>query len=161
MTRWKIAIAFAHWRLGNKMVGRLQELSPTKFRRRQVLHSSPSTFETNPRRHFFTMIKRVLSRQSRSLVTHVPSRPISQLQTPLRLRNLQPLASTFAKPFPPRLGARWQSTETDAEAKTNPEPGPVPSEEAKTAEAENPIKKELEAKNREVIDLKVRHTSIS
>jgi len=108
------------------------------------------------------MIRQGLLRQGRSLISPVPSRLISQLHSPFRLRHLQPSSSAFAKPFPPRLERRWVSGETDAEAKTNPDPESVSTRgEAadQQTQAEDPLKKELEAKNREVIDLKVRHTS--
>lgn len=54
------------------------------------------------------------------------------------------------------------SAETDAEAKTNPDPESVSTEgdaSDQQTQAEDPLKKELEAKNREIIDLKVCHTS--
>ena len=105
------------------------------------------------------MLRQALLRQSRSLASHVPSRSISQLRPSVRSRNIQPVASTFT--FPPRLGARWQSTETDAEAKTNPTPDPEPSPESKGAPADDAAKTELEAKNKEIVDLKVCHTSTS
>ena len=108
------------------------------------------------------MIRQGLLRQSRSLISPVPSRSMSQLHSPFRLRHLQPVSSAFAKPFPPRLERRWISAETDAEAKTNPDPESVSTRgdaSDQQTQAEDPLKKELEAKNREIIDLKVCHTS--
>src|SRR2546423_5408895 len=54
------------------------------------------------------------------------------------------------------------SAETDAEAKANPDTESVSTRgdaSDQQAQAEDPWKKELEAKNREIIDLKVRHAS--
>jgi hypothetical protein len=54
------------------------------------------------------------------------------------------------------------SAETDAEAKTNPDPESVSTRgegSDQQTQAEDPLKKELETKNREIIDLKVRHIS--
>lgn len=109
----------------------------------------------------FTMIKRVFLRQCKSVLPPATSRSISHLHTPFRSRHTQPLASILAKSLPPRLGARWQSTETDAEARTNPDLGPVPSDGSKAPAAEDASKKELEGKNREIIELKVSHTIIA
>lgn len=108
------------------------------------------------------MIRQNLLRQGRSLLSPVPSRSVSQLYSPLRLRHLQPLSSAFSNPFPSRLERRWLSAETDAEAKTNPDPESVSTRGEgadQQTQAEDPLKKELETKNREIIDLKVRHTS--
>jgi molecular chaperone GrpE len=110
----------------------------------------------------FTMIRQRLLRQSRSIISPVPSHSISQLHSPFRLRHLQPLSSAFAKPFPPRVERRWVSAETDAEAKTNPDPESVSTRGAaadQQTQAEDPLKKDLETKNREIIDLKVCHMS--
>ena len=144
------------WRLG-KSSRRRESCRRQNFGEDNCFHHT-SPFHTTTQATF-AMIKRALLRQSRSLTSHVTSRSISQLHPSLRPRNVQPLASIFAKPLPPRLGARWQSTEADAEAKTNPTRDPIPSEEAKAAQAEDPVKQELEAKNKEIIELKVCHTS--
>ena len=51
------------------------------------------------------------------------------------------------------------STETDVETKTNPDPESVSTRgegSDQQTQAEDPLKKELESKNREIIDLKVR-----
>ena len=111
----------------------------------------------------FTMIRQSFLRQRRCLIPHLPSRSISQLHSPFRSRHLDPLSSPSAKPLPLRLERRWVSTEaeTDVEAKTNPDPESFSTRgeaSSQQTQAEDPLKKELETKNREIIDLKVCHT---
>ena len=100
------------------------------------------------------MFRRAIIRQSCTLTSSTLSRSFSTKSTSLRLEFSRPSVkpSTF-RPVPPRLFRRWQSTETEK----NLEASPVPPEELKTDEAkeEDPLKKELEAKSREIIDLKV------
>ena len=74
----------------------------------------------------------------------------------LSRRSIQP--SSF-RPLSPRLFQRWQSTETDQKLEDS---SPL-TQDAKPAEPkeEDASKKELEAKNREIIDLKVFHTSFA
>ena len=108
--------------------------------------------------HTVTMIRREILQQGRSITSYTPSRSISQLPSFLRSTHPQPLSSIFAKPFPPRLGQRWQSTATETESKASSDSDASQIEATKTAQAEKDdlAKKELESKSREIIDLKVR-----
>jgi hypothetical protein len=147
------------WRLGNWR--RL-----LKFARAKKFKSTRAPPFTLPQVAFsttFAMIRQSFLRQHRCLIPHVPSRSISQLHSPFRFRYLDPLPSASAKPLSLRLGRRWASTETDAEAKTNPDPESFSTRgeaSSQQTQAEDPLKKELESKNREIIDLKVCHMSI-
>jgi hypothetical protein len=156
MTRY-LQMCFPNfWRLGNWR--RLWEAcAGQKSSSRRELHHSPSTLTF---RTTFTMIRQTFLRQRRCLIPHLPSRSISQLHSPFRSRHLDPLSSASAKLLPLRLERRWASTETDAEAKTNPDPESFSTRgeaSLQQTQAEDPLKKELEAKNREIIDLKVCH----
>jgi hypothetical protein len=109
----------------------------------------------------FAMIRQSFLRQRRCLIPHLPSRSISQLHSPFRSRHLDPLSSPSAKPLSLRLKRRWVSTETDAEAKANPDPESFSTRgeaSLQQTQAEDPLKKELATKNQEIIDLKVYHT---
>jgi len=97
------------------------------------------------------MIPRTLFRQGRALSSSIRTVPYSSLAQP----QVRPSNLAFA-PASRRATSRWYSTEpetkkaegeaaADADTKT----------EGKNAEAEDLAKKELEAKNREIIDLKV------
>jgi hypothetical protein len=126
----------------------------------QVDESSIIHLPHSPSAPTFTMIRQTFLRQRRCLIPHLPSRSISQLHSPFRSRHLDPLSSATAKLLPLRLERRWASTETDAEAKTNPDPESFSTRgeaSLQQTQAEDPLKKELEAKNREIIDLKVCH----
>ncbi|KAI9697191.1 MAG: Mitochondrial matrix cochaperone [Candelina mexicana] len=96
------------------------------------------------------MIQRALLRQSRA---HLPLRSVPSIHT----SRIQPPASRLAlKQTQRRIPARWYSATTEA---TKPSDGEVAaaSEEglAESKEKEeDSVKKELEAKNREIIDLK-------
>jgi molecular chaperone GrpE len=104
------------------------------------------------------MLRRELIRQTRALTSSTFSRPLSiarpRSRTQLSRRSLQP--SSF-RPLSPRLFQRWQSTDTE----TKSEDGAPSPEDAKPAEPkdEDPLQKEVEAKNREIIDLKVCRTA--
>ncbi|KAF7507554.1 hypothetical protein GJ744_010345 [Endocarpon pusillum] len=105
------------------------------------------------------MIRRTILRQSRTLTASASSRslctPCSTSRLELRKRPLQP---SSLKTVSPRLFQRWQSTETERK----PEDDTAPAEDAQAAQAapaaeaekEDALKKELEAKSREIIDLK-------
>src|SRR4051794_34418806 len=115
-------------------------LAIKKVQSRREHHHSPSTLAF---RRTFTMIRQPFLRQRRYLIPHLPSRSISQLHSPLRLRHLNPLSSASAKPLPLRLERRWASTETDAEAKTNPDPESFSTrgeESSQQTQAEDPLK---------------------
>lgn len=98
------------------------------------------------------MIQRCLVRQSRAILPtlHPLSRPssVSPFSSP-RI----PITSAFLRPKAPRC---YSTTPAEADTPVNPE---VPASEQTNPDAkeeEDPSKKELEAKNREIIDLKVR-----
>jgi hypothetical protein len=125
-----------------------------KFNESSIIHPSTLVFCRT-----FTMIRQSFLRQRRCLIPHLPSRSISQLHSPFRSRHLDPLSSPSAKPLSLRLERRWVSTE--AEAKTNPDPESFSTRgeaSSQQTQAEDPLKKELETKNREIIDLKACHT---
>ncbi len=93
------------------------------------------------------MIPRILLRQARAASSRIQTTPRSSLARPqFRQSNL-----SFALASRPAT-SRWYSTEpntktTEGAAEAKPE--------EKIGEAEDPAKKELEAKNKEIIDLKV------
>ncbi|RDW82269.1 hypothetical protein BP6252_03381 [Coleophoma cylindrospora] len=88
------------------------------------------------------MIQRAIIRQSRALGSCVRSTPTRSLARP----QFRPANISLARP----AAARWYATEPEAEAKKS-EGDKV------AAEAEDPVKKELEAKNKEIIELKDRY----
>ena len=103
--------------------------------------------------HVRNMIQRSLLRQSRVAGRRLQAQsrtPLSRFHFPPIRISQQPLG---------RIPQRWQSTTTTAAETSNDA-----NTEASTSEAapkaetqeEDPLKKELDAKNREVIDLKVR-----
>jgi hypothetical protein len=99
------------------------------------------------------MLKRQLLRQSRALSQSSNPRTVSQFSPFSRPFHAQSVPSRLSTAFPPRLQRRWQSTKPDP----NPDSQPTPAAEAKPeAEKEDLLKKEIEQKNREIIDLKVR-----
>lgn len=101
------------------------------------------------------MIQRACSRQARAIYSSSNARLSSTLAASRRPAALQPISQSL-RPLPPRIARRWVTTDAEektlpAEETVKPAPGEVPS-----ASAENPLQKELETKNREIIDLKVR-----
>ena len=93
------------------------------------------------------MIQRSLIRELRRASPKIRAQlraPISRSYFP-PVRIYQPLGGT------PR---RWQSTTTEGNDSTNSEASATETSND-TAKEEDPLKKELEAKNREIIDLKV------
>jgi len=94
------------------------------------------------------MIQRTLLRQSRALGSCVKFSPRTSLARP----QFRPGHVSLAQTALPTARARWYSSEPEAkkaeESSTSEEaPG-------KNGEAEDPVKKELEAKNKEILDLK-------
>jgi len=100
----------------------------------------------------FKMFRRQVLRQSRS-VSQSPkqlsyaSAPFSQWTPPQHI--------TRSAAIPSRLGRRWQSTDA-AETQQEPAADTTPAN-GKSTETpkEDPLKQELEKKNKEVVDLKV------
>jgi molecular chaperone GrpE len=92
------------------------------------------------------MIQRSLLRASRSVNTRLPSRTFTSL------RSVSPfLRPQLVSPSSSRIASRWYSDAAPAKEEAKPE------EPSKTEGAEvEALKKELEAKNKEIIDLKVR-----
>lgn len=101
------------------------------------------------------MIQRAGLRQARLLSSFANTRLSSSLPISRRPSPLHRIPQSI-RPLPPRLAQRWVTT--DAEEKTLPaeETVSTSTEAPKSAESkeEDPLKKELEAKNREIIDLK-------
>ncbi|TVY57336.1 GrpE-like protein, mitochondrial, partial [Lachnellula cervina] len=94
----------------------------------------------------FTMIQRTLLRQTRALSSSIRSAPRTAISRPQFL----PATRLPARPL---ASARWYATEP--EAKKDGEAAAAAAAEGKTeAEVADPKKKELEAKEREIIDLK-------
>lgn len=114
-----------------------------KFPRARINHQPHHLHHTS------TMIQRSLLRTSRALSSRIQNHssfaPLRQQTPPLRILRAQ---------LPSISASRWYS---DA-AQTNKEEPPATGE-AKPAEADDPAKKELEAKKQEVVDLKVRSIS--
>ena len=98
---------------------------------------------------FPTMIPRTLLRQTRAVRSSIRTVPRSSLARPqFRQSNL-----SFAPASRPAT-SRWYSTEPEAK-KAEGDAAAESKTDEKSAEAEDPAKKELEAKNKEIIDLKV------
>jgi molecular chaperone GrpE len=95
------------------------------------------------------MIQRTLLRQSRALGSCIRSSPRTSLARP----QFRPAHLAFASPSRSFTVSRWQGAEEGAKKEED-----AAKEEEKEVE-EDPVKKELEAKNREIIDLKVRRLS--
>lgn len=93
------------------------------------------------------MIQRTLLRQSRALSSCIQSSPRISLARP----QFRPSKLSFAPSSRAFTSSRWLGAESEA----NKEEGDAAAEEGKKAEDGDPLKKELEAKNREIIDLKV------
>ena len=90
------------------------------------------------------MIQRTLLRQSRALSSSIRSAP----RTALSRSQLIPANRLAARPL---ASARWYATEPEAK-----KDGEAAAAEGKAEEkAEDPVKKELEAKEKEIIDMKV------
>lgn len=97
--------------------------------------------------HTTIMIQRTLLRQSRALSSSIRSTPpTSFLRLQFRPAATPASLSRISRP----AAARWYSSEPDAK-KDGEEVKP-----GEKAEAEDPAKKELEAKNKEIVELKVR-----
>jgi molecular chaperone GrpE len=92
------------------------------------------------------MIQRTLLRQSRALSSSIRSTPKAPLARPQFQATLQNITA-FSRP----VASRWYATEPEAKQGE----GEAAKTETKATEAEDPAKKELEAKNKEVLDLKV------
>ena len=109
---------------------------------------SRATARAHPQPH--NMIQRSLLRQIRASSSRLQRLPVSSAPRPL-----------FPAPRIPSLSSRQQHLyprcySTTAEAKASPEGEATPTEEPPSeAKEEDPMKKELEAKKAEVIDLKV------
>ncbi|KAL9612243.1 MAG: hypothetical protein Q9167_003156 [Letrouitia subvulpina] len=98
------------------------------------------------------MIQRSLQLQIRK-VNQIPRFFLSQPAL-LRRRTSRPL-STYR--FPPSLAARYYSSEAETSQASNAEPKASDTQASGENEEEDPITKELESKNREIIDLKDRY----
>jgi molecular chaperone GrpE len=92
------------------------------------------------------MIQRTLLRQSRALSSSIRSTPKAPLARPQFQATRQNIVA-FSRP----VVSRWYATEPEAKQAE----GEAVKTETKTTGAEDPAKKELEAKNKEVLDLKV------
>ncbi|KAF8852679.1 GrpE-domain-containing protein, partial [Acephala macrosclerotiorum] len=91
------------------------------------------------------MIQRTLLRQSRALSSSIRSSPRASLARPqFRPSPAFPTSQRIAS-------SRWYSSETEAKKEGD---AAEAKGDGKAAEAEDPVKKELEAKNKEIIDLK-------
>ncbi|PGH03891.1 hypothetical protein AJ79_07249 [Helicocarpus griseus UAMH5409] len=102
------------------------------------------------------MFSRTILRQRQAAKSVLSIRSISSSALPARRPSyLQPLSQSI-KPFPPRLCQRYSSTQSEgAESKKeSAAPAEENGKEKKPEETEDPVQKELEAKKKEVVDLK-------
>jgi hypothetical protein len=128
----------------------------------EIRRNNPSTFL--PSQSILTpplyqiMLQRIITRQTRAFSFSTFSRSLSTPSSNSRLHlSRRSIQSSSFKPLSPRSFQRWQSTDTEKRAEdSSPPPGDA---EAADVQEEDPLKKELEAKNREVIDLKVFYPS--
>ena len=95
------------------------------------------------------MIQRTLLRQSRALSSSIRSAPRVSLARP----QFRPTPISFAQASR-STASRWYSSEPEAKTADAAAEG-----KNGAAEAEDPVKKELEAKNKEIVELKVCHTA--
>jgi molecular chaperone GrpE len=95
------------------------------------------------------MIQRTLLRQSRALSSCIRSSPRASLVR----QQLRPSNLSFAPSSRAFTSSRWLGAESEAKK----EEGEAAAEGGKKAEEQDPLTTELEAKNREIIDLKVCH----
>jgi molecular chaperone GrpE len=91
------------------------------------------------------MIPRTLLRKSRAFSSSIRSVPRASLARP-QFRPSQLSIAPTSRP----AAARWYSSEPEATKE-----GETAKEAETPKEAEDPVKKELEAKNKEIVDLKV------
>jgi len=113
------------------------------------LQISYNTINTQQNTLDLTMIQRTLIRHTRALSSSIRSAPRTAISRPQFI----PANRLPARPL---ASARWYATEP--EAKKDSEPAAA---EGKTeAKTEDPVKKELEVKEREIIDLKVRRNTL-
>ncbi|KAK2777720.1 Mitochondrial matrix cochaperone [Onygenales sp. PD_12] len=101
------------------------------------------------------MISRALLRQRQAAKAVCSIRSMSTALPARRPSYLQPFSQNI-KPFPPRLCQRYSSEAEGAksEKETAPPAGENGKENGEAKEAEDAVQKELEAKKKEVIDLK-------
>lgn len=98
------------------------------------------------------MIQRYLLRQSRATFSrlHTLSRPSSSSSSPFSTPRI-PITSTFLRPIAPRC---YSTTPAEADAPANSEASASEESKPDAKEEQDPLKTELEVKNREIIDLK-------
>ena len=126
-------------------------------RLRELHHSQSSTNEISSS----SMIQRAFLRRSQAAKSFANCR---SPHFPRSTRTPSPFDSALrtAQPISQRIAAsRWYSSTAEADKKTEPEGGnSTASKEGGGAEkiGENSLQKELEIKNREIIDLKVCHS---
>lgn len=122
--------------------------------------ASSTAFVSSPTRPFYIpvkMLRRQLLRQSRAICN--PGTILHQKQSLSFSQFRQHTTPRHSSAFPPRIWQRYQSTEVTKEG-TDPNPvapGQTPQDTNKASEptAENPLQKDLDAKSKEVITLKV------
>ena len=119
----------------------------------------PSSKDLNASR-FLAMLRSQLSRSLQSLTSLSSRRSIASL--PRRSPQIPQLSRASLPQVPPRIPRRWVTTEAEAKSEGDRTATEVSEAEKQDTSAtqpqsdENPLQKELEAKTREVIDLKVR-----
>lgn len=99
------------------------------------------------------MFKRALLRQSQAAKAAFSAHPMSTVS--LAQRATAPIRSHQIKPLPVRSWQRYSSTEAEGEKKEG-EAAPAAEEKAQE-KPEEALSKELEAKNKEIVDIKVRY----
>jgi molecular chaperone GrpE len=98
------------------------------------------------------MIQRTLLRQSRALSSCIRSTPKAPLARP-QFQAVSQSVTGFSRP----VASRWYATEPEGKQGE----GEATNAETKATEAEDLTKKELEAKSKEIVDLKVGCRSLS
>lgn len=102
------------------------------------------------------MIQRTLLRQSARLNSSLRASPRSPLARPQFLSTSTPTPTSFARvsrPAAAAAAARWYSSEPETKKDESAE------EKTEDKTAEDKTKLELEAKNKEIVELKVRHAA--
>src|ERR1700716_505145 len=97
------------------------------------------------------MIHRAILRQCRVVGSSLRVAPRAAL-----LEHQSTLGRSFTQPFPKITAARWYATEPEIKRATDGEAEVAEQTKSGTAQAEDSLNKELEVKNKEIADLKVR-----
>ena len=115
-------------------------------------HLRSFEYHSDYRQHI--MIQRALLRQSRSLASSLRT----SSNTTLFRSQFRPQTLRLAPSASPLASARWYATEPESKDEEKVEGTGAAADQSKqegASEAENPLAKELESKNKEILDMKV------